>query len=39
MQPQDDAGQRRRVRRMTIGLFALVLAVYAGFILLRLGSG
>jgi hypothetical protein len=39
MQPQDDAGRRRRVRRMTIGLFALVIAVYAGFILLRLASG
>jgi len=38
MQPQDDAGRRRRVRRMTIGLFALVIAVYAGFILLRLTS-
>ncbi len=39
MQPSDDAGRRRRVRRMTAGLFALALAVYLGFILLRLKSG
>jgi hypothetical protein len=39
MQPQDEAGRRRRVRRMTIGLFTLAIVVYAGFILLRLKAG
>ncbi len=39
MQSPDEAGRRRRVRRMTIGLFALALLVYAGFILLRLEAG
>jgi len=39
MQPTDEAERRRRVRRTTIGLFLLALAVYAGFILLRLRAG
>lgn len=33
---QDEAARRKRIRRTTIALFALVFAFYAAFILLKL---
>jgi hypothetical protein len=39
MQPQDEADRRRRIRRTTLALFALVIVFFAGFILLRLKAG
>jgi hypothetical protein len=36
MLTSDEAARRRRIRRTTIALFALVVAFYAAFVLLKL---